>query len=114
MSDRSLQQAALESFTWDSDVQKEGFLNLIQYWRKFGLELDLPLTAMHHLTALYFIQKDHESNEYWQEMVGDQISSLTLELKKVQNECRNLAILADQMKETIRNQTMLLEQLTKK
>ncbi len=101
---------AIEEFPWDSDVQKEGYLAFIQYERKFGYRPKLPID---HVVA-FFIQKDHESNEYWRDMVGDQFSGVTDQVRVLQEKILALEKSIDMLQSTVKTQALFLEQLSKK
>lgn len=68
--DRSLDE--VYNLPWESEAQRKGFYSLVQYLKRNGFALDSQLAAV----AAYFIQKDHESSEWWSNTVGDQISRL--------------------------------------
>lgn len=99
----------VDNFPWESSQQKEGFLNLVQYYRSFGKEPELPI----NLLATYFIQKDHESNEYWSELVSAQVSSLQSEIKFLQDKLMSALEIVDLLQTMVKNQTLLLETMAK-
>jgi hypothetical protein len=103
---------AIEGFPWDSEVQKEGFLNLVQYWRKFGRDVPLPIQNIDTLTALFFIQKDHEANEYWSDLLDTQLIQLQDQVKLQQDEIRELRILVDGFQTALKAQNLVLENIT--
>lgn len=88
---------AVENFPWESDVQKKGYLNYVQYLRKFGFEPKLPVDYL----AVFMIQKDHESNEYWRELVGTQVSMLQKEISGLQNLFRGQQEQLDSLTRTV-------------
>lgn len=55
-----------EDFKWESETQRKGYLALLQYLRKFGIEATGPVDAK----AAFFIQKDHESNLWWIDLIA--------------------------------------------
>jgi hypothetical protein len=112
--DRKMFEIAVEAFKWESDAQREGFLALVKFWHDHGLQPVLPLTSMDNLTALFFIQKDHDSNEYWRELWADQVSKLQDEIKIQMDEVSQLKTQVEHMRETIRAQNMALENITLK
>lgn len=69
-----------DKFEFESKEQREGFGALQIYLRNHQKEMDSCLSADQKLetalllVALFFIQKDHESNEYWRDLVADQLS----------------------------------------
>lgn len=67
-------QTAVEEFQWDSEIQKEGFLNYVQFIRKFGIDITLPIYSHHVL--IFLIQKQHEAAEYWQQTFATQVKDL--------------------------------------
>lgn len=102
-------QTAVEEFPWESKEQKEGYLALVQYGLKFGLKPSLPIS---HICA-FFIQKDHESHIYWNELVGTQVRNLQDEIRSLQDANAALAKDVDLMKETLKSQNLILEKLLK-
>ena len=66
-------QQFIDAFEWESEAQRKGFLSLIQFMRKHGAVMEARTL---HIIACYFIQKDHESHEWWIGVIGDQIKSL--------------------------------------
>jgi|WetSurMetagenome_2_1015567.scaffolds.fasta_scaffold634955_2 hypothetical protein len=76
----------IANFKFESSEQQKGFLNLVQYLRKHCPDGYDPT----FLIASYFIQKDHESNEHWIELVGNQISNIQLQLKSLIDENQDL------------------------
>lgn len=83
----------VDEFPWESEDQRLGFLNMVQYLSKFGIEVKLPLqSSISQLIAFYFIQRDHESNEHWAEVVGSQVSEIQDQISLLQrglHECTN-------------------------
>jgi septal ring factor EnvC (AmiA/AmiB activator) len=75
----------LRKFEWQSDEQRKGYLALVQYWKQYDASAPFPIHARENLTALFFIQKDHESHQYWIDLVGRQVSSLQDELHSLRN-----------------------------
>jgi hypothetical protein len=77
----------LKDFKWESQVQEKGYGNLVQFLRRNNITLtDKTL----FLIAVYFIERDHESNEYWRQLVGDQVSNLQSEIKHLQDQVAGL------------------------
>lgn len=58
---------AIDTFPWESEDQKKGFSDFINYSRQFGLEPKLPIDPI----ITYFIQKDHESHLWWEEHIEE-------------------------------------------
>lgn len=107
---------AVEEFPWASEVQKEGFLNYVQYCASFGVRTLLPI----HPLVPFFVQKDHESNEYWRETMAQQLSSLEDQIRLMQTcspaEVDNSVLFArmEMLETVVKTQTLLIEQLTQK
>lgn len=74
------------NFKWESTEQHKGFLNLIQYLKSHCPEGADPLL----LIASYFIQKDHESNEWWLSLITDQFGRMQQEMMKLRIELHDL------------------------
>lgn len=102
-------QLAVDSFPWESEQQKEGYLNWVESERRFGRMPELPIDTK----ITYLIQKNHEGNEYWVEMISSQISDLLSQIRTLQEECGRLNQFIDIFRETIKTQTLLIEQITK-
>lgn len=80
-------EEAVKNYPWESEVQKEGYLNFVQFEKKFGKAPSLPIDNI----VAYFIQKDHESNEYWRELVANQVEMLQEEIMRLRDEVKNLS-----------------------
>jgi hypothetical protein len=76
-------------FKWESQEQEQGYYNFIQFLRKNGIK-KTPNLSQYFLLAVYFIQKDHESNVFWTELVGNQISSLQNEIMGLKDQIQKL------------------------
>lgn len=81
----------LEKWPFESKVQREGFLNLVQYVRahKDKLRGESPMPFPTHLVALYFIQKDHEASAWFLELLGDRVKMLEAEIVALRAEVRD-------------------------
>lgn len=79
-----LMSLQMRTFKWESDDQKKGFWALIQYLRPIVPEGDF--LALVTMVSCFFIQKDHESNVWWAETMGAQISSLEKQISLLQTE----------------------------
>lgn len=66
----------VENFPWVSDAQKKGYLALMQDMRNHGLTTSVYVD----ITAAFFIQKNHEANEWFVQIMGDQIKQLQNEI----------------------------------
>lgn len=85
-----------ENFAWDSEEQEKGFRSFEKWARDKGVSSEI------RPADLFFIQKDHESNIYWTELVGSQISKLQDQLQAIHNdiaELRNLLVSSSNGKE---------------
>ncbi len=76
----------VEAFPWESEEQKKGYLNFVQYLAKAGREAVIPID----LLATYFIQKDHESNEWWTEIVASQVGAANEQIALLSKRVRHL------------------------
>lgn len=76
-----------EGFKWESEEQRKGFFNLIQFLKEKHPQNVHQLIAS---VAAYFIQKDHESHEYWVELVGNQIGQVNKQLRLLQEDVNYL------------------------
>lgn len=99
---------AIEEYPWESQEQKDGYLNFVQHLNKFGIQPTLPIDPV----VSYFVQKDLESNEYWREMVGSQVSDLVNQIKSLQEETSNLKGFVEAYTSTIKSQGNALDILT--
>lgn len=100
-------EAAVDSFPWESQEQREGFLNFVQYKMKFGIKPEPPVDIL----AAYFIQKDHESNEYWREMVGGQVTALQAEIMNLKSELAHTQQRTEDLLTGLKSQTAIIETL---
>ena len=98
---------AVESFPWESDEQREGYLNFVQYQRQFGMEPALPIDPV----VTYFIQKDHESNDYWRELVSSQVTDLQSQLRSLQQETSGLVLQTQHLRDAIKDQRLIIDLL---
>jgi hypothetical protein len=78
----------VEDYKFESIEGEKGFGNLIEFLRKQkrGQDLDLDLA----LVACYFIQKDHESQEWFSKIIGEVESRLIDQIKILQDRVREL------------------------
>ena len=98
---------AVESFPWESDEQREGYLNFVQYQRQFGMEPALPIDPV----VTYFIKKDHESNDYWRELVSSQVTDLQSQLRSLQQETSGLVLQTQHLRDAIKDQRLIIDLL---
>jgi hypothetical protein len=82
-------EAWFQKFPWESDVQKKGLSALNQWVQKLPPELRTDDTR-NACVAAWFIQKDHESNEWWAKTVGDQVSGLQDQIRLLQQQVHEL------------------------
>jgi len=64
--------ASIRDFKWESDEQRKGYLALVKYRMDQGDGIDHRVDR----TAAFFIQKDHESNEWWLGLMADHMGRL--------------------------------------
>lgn len=77
-----------ETFEWESEAQRKGFLSLLLYLKRID-----PLAFAEsklRVVVCWFIQKDHEANEWYNARIGDLDSKITGELKRLTEENREL------------------------
>lgn len=77
-------QRWIDRFKWESPEQEKGYFAFVK-WAMFR-----KLSFRVRPIDLYFIQKDHESDVYWRELVGSQIRSLEDQIRLLQEELRTL------------------------
>jgi len=70
----------LEGFPWEGKDQKEGYLALIHYLRTMGYNQSVVDPSI-----AFLIQKNHESQVWWAEVLGNQIKTLQQEIKILQS-----------------------------
>ena len=100
---------AVDAFPWETEEQKEGYLNFVQYQRQFGIEPTLPIDPV----VTYFIQKDHESNDYWRDLVASQVADLQSQLRKLQDETSSLATQAHMLRDAVSDQRKIIDLLSR-
>lgn len=106
MSDREAFELNVEAFPWRSESHKEGYLNYVQHLRF----RNVPVPPQIDEAVAYFIEKDQDSNEYWTELVGTQISNIQNEIRlnqeKVQgldSQCRALLLAMEAINVTLKS-----------
>lgn len=99
---------AMDSFPWESKEQREGYLALVQFKMRFGL---LPILPIDY-DAVFFIQKDVESNEYWRDAVAQQVSELQNVIADSQESLARALSRVDQLELTVRALMQSIESLT--
>lgn len=90
-----------DEFEWESEAQEKGVLALVQYLKKFG-RTALSAPSLLDLVAAWFIQKDHESNEWWSDTIGNQVNSLRSDLKIAHDEIRELKAVVRKLDENLK------------
>lgn len=97
----------IEHFEWESETQHKGFLALVQFLGRRSQTLPLsempPYTRLEDAlmaTSAFFIQKDHEANEWFGERIGDA-------------DKRYIDLIAD-LTEQVRGLRLEVEQLTQR
>lgn len=90
-----------DEFEWESEAQEKGVLTLVQYLKKFG-RTALSAPSLLDLVAAWFIQKDHESNEWWSDTIGNQVNSLRSDLKIAHDEIRELKAVVRKLDENLK------------
>ncbi len=86
----------LKSFKFDSVDQEKGALAALGWLQSKGFtvssysNMDEKLMNGLRPMDLFFIQKDHDSHEYWLELFGNQISTLQREIKALQDQVMEL------------------------
>jgi hypothetical protein len=84
-------EAWFQKFPWESSTQQKGLSALYQWVQKLPPELRTDDTR-NACVAAWFIQKDHESNEWWAKTVGDQVSGLQDQIRFLQEEIREMKL----------------------
>jgi hypothetical protein len=82
----------VKTFPWESTEQRQGF-DALQKW--VG---ELPANIVHGFgfystmacVAAWFIQKDHESNEWWSNTVAEQVGQLENQVRLLQDRITEL------------------------
>jgi hypothetical protein len=62
------------AFNFESEAQKKGFLSLVQYLNDTAPQATDGEAIL--MVISYFIQKEHEAQEWWSKTIGDQVTSL--------------------------------------
>lgn len=101
--------AAVEVYPWISQDQKDSYLAFVQYARKFGHLPSLPIDD----SVAFFCQKNHEAAQYWQETFAAYIGTLQNDFLGLREELKSALQRIEDLSVTLKNQTMLLETLTK-
>lgn len=102
-------EMAIDSFEWESKEQREGYLALVHYLRKFGIQPKLPLDY----EAAFFIQKDVDSHAYWREAVGSQVGMLQEEIRSLQGKLDEAMATMDGLSTAVKSQLVAIQALTK-
>ena len=92
----------VETFAWESETQKKGFLALVLFLRDHrarerDVEFD-PTDDTLNAIAAWFIQRDHESNEWWNERIGDLSSRFENEIVSLTESHQRLLSEVDELR----------------
>lgn len=79
-----------KKFKWETPAQEQGFKGFQRWWMNLSLTLRDNSTAKLFAVVAFFIQKNHESHEWWAETVGDQISRVEDQVHLLQKRVREL------------------------
>lgn len=81
----------IKKFRWDSLDQIKGHKAFLSWAKNKGVSNKVkPID-------LFFIQKDFESNVYWRELIGDQVSRLENSIQQLQIQVRRLQMKAGEI-----------------
>jgi vacuolar-type H+-ATPase subunit C/Vma6 len=80
--DKNLFMAGIESFKWDSEDQKQGYLAWIKFLEDRGSTIPFSVD----LRMAWLIQKEREGYKWIQETFGNQISDLQGEIRGLQKQ----------------------------
>ena len=97
---------SVAGYDWQSKEQREGYLALVVYMNRHGHK---PKGI--HPAYAFFIQKDHDSNEYWRELVGTQVKDLQDQIAALQKTIGEFARNIDFLSDTVRAQQSALDLL---
>lgn len=78
-----------EWFPWESEEQKKGYYALQKFIKDTITKRPELGCAVEPMITCWFIQKDHESNLWWQEVLGTQIKALQEEIVLLKNQVEN-------------------------
>lgn len=89
----------LSMFKWESEAQEQGFGAFIQWFRALPVDTAHGQGSEHFIFCViaWFIQKDHESNEWWREAVADQVRGLEDQIVLLQERLKALETAADKI-----------------
>lgn len=98
-----------ELYPWESETQKKGFQalckDIVDSGRAFSGEVNMEPHHRLELTlqkvCAWFIQKDHESNQWYNERIGDLDKKYLDELVRLTNENRALRGDVDEIKQQL-------------
>ena len=81
------------SFPWDSKTQEKGYFALVHYLRRLGRPVPEEVDAV----AAFFIEKEHQANEWWRDLLGDQLAMRDREIQRLQGELERMSSLLDRV-----------------
>lgn len=79
-----------DTFPWESDDQRLGFLAFEKWLRDNHKATLVDEPSLLKCIVAFFIQKDHESNEWWRDTVADQVKSLEMQILALRTELREI------------------------
>jgi hypothetical protein len=100
----------VESFPWETEDQKEGFLAYIQFARGFGKE---PVSPFEHLVLCFLIQKSHESAEYWRDTLAGRVDALRREIVDLRDQMDRVTSENESLRVAMESQLVALQTLNK-
>ncbi len=93
----------VEKKTWQSEDQKKGFLALVKDLRDGAPGRQLSADATLLDIVAWLIQKDHESNQWWDERVSNIATSIEDKVTKLSLENRDLRGEVARLRSKVRN-----------
>lgn len=76
----------IDCYPWESEEQRKGYLALIQYIQTRGWNAPAIVDPI----AAFFIQKDHEAQEWFVSLMADHLSRLEGEVAALREELSRL------------------------
>jgi len=74
----------IDDFPWKSEAQKKGYLAMMQDMRSHGLQIPIYV----NVNLAFLIQKNHEANEWFVQVMGDQIKQLQNEISDLREDMK--------------------------
>jgi len=75
-----------ETFKFESEAQRKGFLAFLLWLRRVPSVETMGAGYLLPLLALYQMQKDHESSEWFIRVIGDQVHNLRMEIQDLRTQ----------------------------